>query len=106
MLVCARLRHMAGTQWGNKKYMGMKHLEAAFEDTPIAGELHSCQGLQIFWRKTLDTTKFGKRVISWGKFYELQEANYRMFVSDYKILFEIAINGDLRIQSGELYQAD
>ena len=32
MLVCARLRHVAGTQWGNKKYMNMKHLEAL--DTP------------------------------------------------------------------------
>ena len=32
MLVCARLRHVAGTQWGNKKYMNMKHLEAALED--------------------------------------------------------------------------
>ena len=29
MLVCARLRHVAGTQWGNKKYMNMKHLEAS-----------------------------------------------------------------------------
>lgn len=29
MLVCARLRHVAGTQWGSKKYMNMKHLEAA-----------------------------------------------------------------------------
>ena len=28
MLVCARLRHVAGTQWGCKKYMNMKHLEA------------------------------------------------------------------------------
>ena len=37
MLVCARLRHVAGTQWGNKKYMNMKHLEAALEDAPIAG---------------------------------------------------------------------
>ena len=27
MLVCARLRHVAGTQWGCKKYMNMKHLE-------------------------------------------------------------------------------
>jgi len=27
MLVCARLRHVAGSQWGNKKYMNMKHLE-------------------------------------------------------------------------------
>ena len=24
MLVCARLRHVAGTQWGSKKYMNMK----------------------------------------------------------------------------------
>ena len=36
MLVCARLRHVAGTQWGNKKYMNMKHLEAAL-DASIAG---------------------------------------------------------------------
>ncbi len=28
MLVCARLRHVAGTQRGCKKYMNMKHLEA------------------------------------------------------------------------------
>ena len=37
VLVCARLRHMAGTQWGNKKYINMKHLGAALKDTPIAG---------------------------------------------------------------------
>ena len=37
MLVCARLRHVAGTQWGNKKYMNMKHLEAAAHDAFIAG---------------------------------------------------------------------
>ena len=37
MLVCARLRHVAGTQWGNKKYMNMKHLEAALDDAFIAG---------------------------------------------------------------------
>ena len=37
MLVCARLRHVAGTQWGNKKYMNMKHLESAAEDASIAG---------------------------------------------------------------------
>ena len=37
MLVCAQLRHVAGTQWGNKKYMNMKHLEAALEDVSIAG---------------------------------------------------------------------
>ena len=32
MLVCARLRHVAGTQWGNKKYMNMKHLDAIGSD--------------------------------------------------------------------------
>ena len=37
MIVCARLRHVAGTQWGNKKYMNMKHLEAALDDAFIAG---------------------------------------------------------------------
>lgn len=37
MLVCARIRYVAGTQWGNKKYMNMKHLEAAIEDVSIAG---------------------------------------------------------------------
>ena len=35
MLVCARLRHVAGTQWGNKKCMNLKHLEAALEDTSM-----------------------------------------------------------------------
>ena len=37
MLICARLRHVAGSQWGNKKYMNMKHLEAAMDDALIAG---------------------------------------------------------------------
>ena len=37
MLVCARLRYVAGTQWGCKKYMNMKHLEATLEDASIAG---------------------------------------------------------------------
>ena len=37
MLGCARLRHVAGTHWGNKTYMNMKHLETASEDTSIAG---------------------------------------------------------------------
>ena len=26
-----------GTQWGNKKYMNMKHLEVVLEDASIAG---------------------------------------------------------------------
>jgi len=37
MLVCARLRHVAGTQWGNKKYMNMKHLDAAASEDILAG---------------------------------------------------------------------
>lgn len=37
MLVCARLRHVAGTQRGNKKYMNMKHLGAALEAASDAG---------------------------------------------------------------------
>ena len=38
MLVCARLRHVAGTQWGSKKYMNMKHLEnAGITPDSIAG---------------------------------------------------------------------
>lgn len=37
MLVCARLRHVTGTQWGNKKYMNMKHLDAPSSEDFIAG---------------------------------------------------------------------
>lgn len=37
MLVCARLRYVAGTQWGNKKYMNMMHLEVNKENTSVAG---------------------------------------------------------------------
>lgn len=36
MLVCARLRHVAGTQWGSKKYMNMKHLENPLVDMDAA----------------------------------------------------------------------
>lgn len=40
MLVCARLRHVAGTQWGAKRYMNMDHLhsmELDAESDNIAG---------------------------------------------------------------------
>ena len=37
MLACAWLRHVVGTQWGNKKYLNMKHPEVALEDASIAG---------------------------------------------------------------------
>lgn len=36
MLVCARLRHVAGTQWGSKKYMNMKHLDYPMADIDSA----------------------------------------------------------------------
>ena len=36
MLVCARLRHVAGTQWGGKKYMSMKHIEMQEVFLPLA----------------------------------------------------------------------
>lgn len=35
MLVCARLRYVAGNQWGSKKYMNMKHLESMEADLMI-----------------------------------------------------------------------
>ena len=62
MLVCARLRHVAGTQWGNKKYMNMKHLEVVLEDASIAGLLHSSRSLQTNLRIILDTTKWYSRI--------------------------------------------
>ena len=39
MLVCARLRHVAGSDWGTKRYMNMEHLlelDAEREDTMIS----------------------------------------------------------------------
>ena len=35
MLVCARLCHVADTQWGNKKYMNMKYLWRRLWTTPL-----------------------------------------------------------------------
>ena len=37
MLVCARLRHVAGSQWGNKKYLNMKHLDSVVDEDLFAG---------------------------------------------------------------------
>lgn len=37
ILVCARLRHVAGTQWDGKKYMNMKDLEVSSQDISAAG---------------------------------------------------------------------
>ena len=35
MLVCARLRHVAGTQWGSKRYLNMKRLEIMDLTIPV-----------------------------------------------------------------------
>ena len=32
MLVCARLRHVAGTQWGTRRYMNIDHLSKPEEE--------------------------------------------------------------------------
>ena len=47
-----------------------------------------------------------KEAISWEKFCELSEANRRMFISDYQILFQAAINDGIKIENRELYQVD
>ena len=39
--VISPLRHVAGTQWGYKKYMNMKHLEATLDDVSTAGSFYS-----------------------------------------------------------------
>ena len=36
MLVCARLRHVTGTQWSSRKYVNTKHWKAALDDAFIA----------------------------------------------------------------------
>lgn len=36
MLVCARLRHIAGAQRGRRKYMNMEHLEDVSDEALIA----------------------------------------------------------------------
>lgn len=32
-ILCARLRHVAGTQWGSREYMSMKRFESLEEST-------------------------------------------------------------------------
>jgi transposase-like protein len=39
MLVAARLRHIAGTRWGAKRYLDMKRIEELEEEKPVAQEL-------------------------------------------------------------------
>lgn len=39
MLVAARLRHIAGTRWGTKRYLDMKRFEELEEEKPVEKEL-------------------------------------------------------------------
>lgn len=44
--------------------------------------------------------------VSWEKFCELSEANNRIFVSDYNILYEVSRTGGVDIKGEELYQVE
>ncbi len=48
MLVCARLRHVAGIQWGNKKYMNMKHLGRLWTTSLLPGDFIRPESANIF----------------------------------------------------------
>ena len=68
VFICARLRHVAGTQWDNKKNIDMKYLETPLEDVSIAGWLPSSGVCKLNLRITLDTSteypvKFKSKVI-------------------------------------------
>ena len=58
MLVCARLRHVAATSWGARRYMNMDHLFKAEEDQLsdiIAADYRLPNGRILILRKTIDT---------------------------------------------------
>lgn len=56
LLVCAKLLYVAGPQWGDKKHLNMTHFESAHRDNPIAGWVHSQEGLQTNLCINLDST--------------------------------------------------
>ena len=58
MLVCARLRHIATTSWGARRYMNMDHLLKPEEDLLsdiIAGWLPAAKRQDFNFEKTIDT---------------------------------------------------
>ena len=60
MLACAQLRHVAGPQWGNKKYMNMKHLWASVEDdSTLLADFPHVRACKLNLQKILDTTLHG-----------------------------------------------
>lgn len=50
MLVCARLRHLAGTQWRTKRYVNMDHLNH-MEDDLQSDIIAGCQTAEIVFAK-------------------------------------------------------
>ena len=66
MLVCARLRHVAGTQWGNKKYMNMKHLEAALRMPLLLDDFTHARTCKPFCEKYLTLPFSFLWLIGWG----------------------------------------
>ncbi len=56
MLACVRLRHVAGTQWGSKKYMNMKALGISLPGCIYCRLTSFSQNLQTNLRITLDST--------------------------------------------------
>lgn len=57
--------HVVGTRWCNKKYMNMKHLEAAAEEASIAGWIYSYQSGKPKCKKllTLPDKIYGGRTL-------------------------------------------
>lgn len=56
MLVCARLRHAAGTQWGSKKSMNTKRLEAVIGNWPLQVDFMHARVCNPICEKALGTT--------------------------------------------------
>ena len=56
MLVCARLRHVAGTQWGVRRYMNMDHLYNMEADT--ASDIISCYSIIVLNNILVEFTSF------------------------------------------------
>ena len=56
MLVCARLRHVADSQWGNKKYMNMKHMRLSQRTSSFLTDFIQAMGCKLNLQKTFDIT--------------------------------------------------
>ena len=49
-LVCARLRHVAASEWGSKRYMDMEHLYSRWKlSSQLTRKIHTFDA-DIYWR--------------------------------------------------------